>query len=141
MRRADHHEHHAPVLAVAAAGGAARSDRRRSAANPLLLDHLAHPHASTASKLPQELQTWGGVGAPEVLSVHAEFKRLANESEKRQREEALREEAALEESRNARRSPNRPAGSPPQQSTPTLGASEPAADGGLGASQSMPALQ
>ena len=30
-----------------------------------------------------------GVGAPEVLSVHAEFKRLANESEKRQREEVL----------------------------------------------------
>jgi len=81
------------------------------------------------------------VGAPEVLSVHAEFKRLANESEKRQREEALREEAALEESRNARRSPNRPNGSPQQQSTPTLGGTEPPTDGGLGASQSMPALQ
>jgi len=111
-----------------------------------ILDHLAHPHPSTASKLPHQLQVWGGVGCPEVLSVHAEFKRLANESEKRQREEALREEAAVEESKNAKRSTGAPRASQPpsQPSTSALGGSAqaelPLVENGLIKNQSTPAL-
>ena len=61
--------------------------------------------------------------------------------------QALREEAALEESKNARRSPQaqRASGatpSPPAQSAVALHTpgAEPAADAALAASQSMPAL-
>ena len=49
-----------------------------------------------------------------VEQVHLEFKRLAAEAEKRQREEAMREDAAAEEkqqqrgTRRPRRTPNRP---------------------------------
>jgi hypothetical protein len=65
---------------------------------PKILDALAHPHKSTKERLPEPLKVWAGnPGDLEVKSVHTEFKRLAAEAEKRQREEAMREEAAAEE--------------------------------------------
>ena len=110
----------------------------------LMIEQLLHPNPSTAGNLPRVLQTWGAVGYPEVLNVHAEFKRLANESEKRQREEAMREEAALEESRNARRSPHAVRATAGQMATtlalPAAGgeAADPSAN--LSGSLSMPSL-
>ena len=86
---------------------------------------------------------WGAAPSAEVLSVHAEFKRLANESEKRQREEALREEAAAEEARREKRSPNAQraaAGQSSSQQQLDSSGGIAAANASLGSSQSMPAL-
>jgi hypothetical protein len=137
----DHNIHRVPLLDEALARCKQELLAVHDAAKRFkpILDHLAFPHPSTASRLPAKLQKWGGVGDAEVLSVHAEFKKLAQESEMRLKQEALREEEAAHDAKNARRSPH--AHRPPQQSSPTLGAStaEAAAEG-LSASQSLPAL-
>ena len=63
---------------------------------PKILDHMAHPHKSTKEKLPIALQRWAGnPGDLEVKNVHHEFKRLAAEAEKRQREEAMRDDLTV----------------------------------------------
>jgi len=134
-----------------------------------IIDYLFHPHISTSHRLPAHLLTWGSVASAEAVSVHAEFKRLAAESEKRQREEAMREEAAAEEraqgksrarAAGGRNSPPpasgvQPPSSPQPPAAPAAGApalapsptTDPgrtsAVDGatsGMSASQSMPAL-
>ena len=137
----DHNIHRVPLLDEALARCKQELLAVHDAAKRFkpILDHLAFPHPSTASRLPAKLQKWGGVGDAEVLSVHAEFKKLAQESEMRLKQEALREEEAAHDAKNARRSPH--AHRPPQQSSPTLGAStaEAAAEG-LSASQSLPVL-
>ena len=70
---------------------------------PKILDHLAHPMKSSKERLPTALQRWAGnPGDLEVKNVHHEFKRLAAEAEKRQREEAMREDAAAEEKKPGR---------------------------------------
>jgi hypothetical protein len=115
---------------------------------PRILDGLAHPHKSTKERLPHALKAWAGApGDIEVKNVHVEFKRLAAEAEKRQREEAMREDAAAEESKT-RRASSRPSPSlgraSSQQSAkspPPLGSPPKEAPGAsLASSASVPAL-
>jgi len=118
-----------------------------------ILDYLAHPHKSSADRLPSYLLTWAGnLGDLEAKNVHAEFKRLAAEAEKKQREEAMREDTAAEESKNGsksksrRTSPARSAGAPlsPSKSAEKMSDIAGGASGGLGSStkgsSSMPTL-
>ena len=112
-----------------------------------ILDYLAHPHKSSADRLPGTLLTWAGnPGDLEAKNVHSEFKRLAAEAEKKQREEAMREDAAAEEAKAGRRGgagagAGRPGGVSPSKSAAKMSdMGSPSPGGGLGSSLSMPAL-
>ena len=67
-----------------------------------ILDYLA-PAQEHSRPPPGALLTWAGnPGDLEAKNVHSEFKRLAQEAEKKQREEAMREDAAAEEAKSKR---------------------------------------
>ena len=112
---------------------------------PRILDTIAHPHKSTKERLPLPLKRWAGNQSDlDVKNVHMEFKRLAAEAEKRQREEANREDAAAEEKAASRRgrgsmTPSKSAVSPKPAAAAAYGGAAPKGDA-LNASSSMPAL-
>ena len=107
-----------------------------------ILDYLAHPHKSSADRLPGALRAWAGnPGDLEAKSVHAEFRRLAAESEKKQREEAMREDAAAEDakSKSGRTSPSRSGGALSPSKSAAAVSEVPTLEASTG-SISMPAL-